>query len=110
MLSLSIDYSDHYAGFDGSITPYNFLRYADKQWRLYNSDLHFQNRLRHSQYMQIFNELGLRFLHVDPQPLPANYRELLSRVPLANDFRGFDETDLAITGAHFVLKSGLGSK
>ena len=104
LLSLSIDYADHYSRFDSSITPYNFLRYPENRWRLYNSHLHFQNRLRHSQYLEIFDEAGLGIVDVETAPLPPNYRQLLAAVPLAEEFREFEETDLAITGAHFVLK------
>jgi hypothetical protein len=54
VLSLKIDYSDHYANADLTISKYNFLRYSAAEWRKYNPSLHYQNRLRHCDYRKIF--------------------------------------------------------
>jgi len=50
--SFSIDYQDHFSYFDRTISVYNYLRFTEREWRRYNSSLHFQNRLRHHQYLQ----------------------------------------------------------
>lgn len=47
LMSLFIDYKDHYSYFDHSISAYNFLQYSDRKWMLFNPSLHYQNRLRH---------------------------------------------------------------
>ena len=61
-LSVVIDYSDHYSHTDRSISPLNYLQYSDKEWRKYNSSLHFQNRLRHQDYLDIFTEAGFKVI------------------------------------------------
>ena len=45
-----IDYKDHYASFDKSITPYNFYRYGGLAWMALNPPAHHQNRLRQTDY------------------------------------------------------------
>ena len=35
----------------------NFLRFSDRQWKPYQSRMLYQNRLRHSDYRRIFEEL-----------------------------------------------------
>ena len=56
--SFIIDYGDHYAYFDRSLTRYNFLGYSERHWRLYNSALQYQNRLRHSEYVALVRRSG----------------------------------------------------
>ena len=51
--SSRIDLSDHFAHFDRSLSPYNFLRYSDRAWGLANSSLLHQNRLRRPDYVRI---------------------------------------------------------
>ena len=54
--SLIIDYSDHYSHADKNISPLNYLKYSDKEWKKYNNQYLFQNRLRHQDYKNIFKE------------------------------------------------------
>jgi len=58
VLSFWINYSDHYSHTDKSITPFNFLKYSQQEWKKYNHYSHFQNRLRHSDFKKIFLEFG----------------------------------------------------
>lgn len=101
--SFFIDYSDHYSLLDISITPYNFLGYSERRWRLFNSALQFQNRLRHSQYVAMFDEAGFDVIEDRPTVPEAGVAALRS-VRLDPSFGRFDERDLATTGAHVVLR------
>lgn len=101
--SFVIDYSDHYSHFDASITPFNFLGYSDRRWRLYNSSLQFQNRMRHSEYVRLFDLAGFDVVDQTPS-VDARRLEELRSVPLAAEFSDFEELDLATTGAHVVLR------
>jgi len=58
----SIDYSDHYARSDQSVSRLNFLRYSDDQWRPFNSGKQYVNRLRHSDYLRLFREAGFTII------------------------------------------------
>jgi SAM-dependent methyltransferase len=98
-----IDYHDHYSSSDGEITPYNFLRFSPRRWRLFNSSLHFQNRLRHAEYRKLFLEAGFRVLEEETSEVGDRELEQLSSVPLWPEFREFDPAELAITQALLVL-------
>lgn len=101
--SFLVDYSDHYSHLDRSITPYNFLRYSERRWRLYNSPLQFQNRLRHSQYLAMIEAAGFEVLEAVPTVDEAG-RRTLRTVPLGQTFGEFAEDDLATTAGRIVVR------
>jgi hypothetical protein len=53
-----IDMRDHYSSFDRSISRLNFLRFPAPVWRLFNNRLHYQNRLRVSDYRALVEAAG----------------------------------------------------
>lgn len=53
-----IDMRDHYSSFDRSISRLNYLRYPEPVWRLFNNRLHYQNRLRVSDYRALMEAAG----------------------------------------------------
>jgi hypothetical protein len=104
VLSHFIDLSDHYSHFDGSLSPYNFLRYSDSQWRLLNNRLVFQNRLRVPAYRRLFSAAGLDLVDEDghtPQPV-ADIDSL--RLPAA--LRAQPAADILVTHAWFTAVVG----
>jgi hypothetical protein len=62
IVSAKIDYSDHYAHTDPSLSLLNYLQYSEEDWRKFNHKCHYQNRLRHYDYLKIFDECGFRVL------------------------------------------------
>ncbi|MGY4428599.1 hypothetical protein ACVWWO_001076 [Bradyrhizobium sp. F1.13.1] len=90
----SIDYSDHYARSDKSVSRLNFLRYSDEQWRPFNSGKQYVNRLRHSDYLRLFREAGFQIREessVIGEPPPG--------LEVAEQFRHYEPPDLfAIKG------------
>ncbi len=62
LISAVIDYSDHYAHTDKNIGLLNYLKFSSKEFKKYNHSSHFQNRLRHSEYENIFTELDYELL------------------------------------------------
>lgn len=62
IVSAQIDYSDHYAHTDRSITRLNYLRFSEEDWARHNHNFHYQNRLRHSHYRRIFLDAGFEIL------------------------------------------------
>ncbi len=88
-----IDLADHYAGFDGRITVYNFLRFSDRAWRRYNNRLHYQNRLRVNDYRALHEEAGW---HVTAEKNGSKPAEDLRSVPLDPRWAGYSETDLRV--------------
>lgn len=101
LLSFRINYEDHYSFFDGSIGRYNFLRYPAATWRRFNPALHFQNRLRHRDYLGLFEAAGYDLLEdehpaPDPENLGAVHQEFGSYLP----------EELAIPRATLVYRPG----
>jgi Methyltransferase domain len=107
LLSCSIDMKDHYSYFDGSIGPHNFLRFSDDAWRLANPSLHYQNRLRRSDYLRLFEEAGFAPQVVHEVTPTESELERLRGLPLAPRYAGMDEEDLGCMAMHVIaVKSG----
>jgi SAM-dependent methyltransferase len=104
LLSMLIDYEDHYGQRKGDAGIYNFLRFSDREWRKYNTSSHFQNRLRHSDYAALFAASGFETLEVEPLR-PDDWREQLARIDLADRFRTYELDDLGISRGRFLLRA-----
>lgn len=104
LLSMKIDYSDHWSHADRSISPWNFLRFDDEEWRRWNPPMHHQNRLRHSDYRRLFEDAGFTVLEEKPT-LRDGAEDAVREIPLARRFAGYDATDLATTAGRFVLRA-----
>lgn len=98
IVSAKIDYSDHYSHTDKSLSLLNFLKFDENTWKKYNHSCHFQNRLRHYDYVEIFNRCG--FVVVEESLVFAE-----KNVPSELDkaFKDRDEKWRA-TSAHIILK------
>jgi len=95
---------DHYVAFDKAISMVNFLKYSDRAWRfLGQSRLHYQNRLRCSEFLQLIRDRGLRLLWHDTR---TDHRSLqaLSHIRVAERFMNLSPEDLA-THVLMVLAS-----
>jgi len=54
-----IDYSDHFAHSDSSISAINFIKYTDAEWnKLAGNRYMYMNRLRHDDFLGIFGDAG----------------------------------------------------
>ena len=94
VMSHFIDLADHYAGFDPSITVFNFLRFSEPRWRWFNNALQYQNRLRVPDFRRIHAEAGWEVVSEDNACQPV---EVLRSVPLAKEFRHYREDDLLVS-------------
>jgi hypothetical protein len=101
LMSHFIDMADHYALFDREITRYNFLRWPEPAWRLFNNDLHYQNRLRLADFRALHEQRGFEVLEEENRKEPL---EVLRSVPLADRFAGYDEEDLAVYDSWMVSR------
>lgn len=99
IMSMKIDYSDHYSHSDATIGPYNFLQFSEKEWAQHNHVHHYQNRLRHSDYSKMFSAAGFKILHEEWTALPED--SILP--PLDDSFKHYLPTDLMRTEGYFVL-------
>lgn len=98
----NVDYKDHYSNFDSSITPYNFLSFSERTWKLFNPPAHYQNRLRHRDYVRLFEKLGFD-IECDVKQ-PENAMDMLNTVHIHPEISSkYTTEDLLPTGALFYL-------
>jgi SAM-dependent methyltransferase len=102
--SCRIDLQDHYAYFDRSLSRYNFLRFSDRTWALVNSPLHFQNRLRAPEYLELVREAGLELVVNNPSGPSEQGLVELEALPIAQRFRRYPPEELGVTILSFVAR------
>jgi SAM-dependent methyltransferase len=101
-LCFTIDYHDHYASADPGIGYFNFYRFGAREWRRYNPDMHYQNRMRHSDFIRLFEEEGLAIL--EQRPIFDTWTDRdYERVPLHPEFAHYSVEDLKTSNGFFLL-------
>jgi SAM-dependent methyltransferase len=104
IMSSRIDLRDHYSYFDASLSPYNFLRYSERAWRLYNSRLLYQNRLRRTDYVRAFTDAGFEIVEEMASSGDETALESLRELELAPRFRGYPLDELAVTALVVIAR------
>lgn len=105
LLSFIIDYRDHYSFFDKKISVYNFLRYPDFVWKFFNPSLHYQNRLRHKDYLKLIKDVGFEILEENIDNTTESDVEKIKDTPLARYFKEkYKINELIPQCAHLILK------
>jgi SAM-dependent methyltransferase len=104
LMSFRIDYQDHYAYFDHNISVYNFLQYSDKAWIWYSPELHYQNRLRHRDYMDLFQKSGFEVISERRRDGAEIDLQTISRLSLDAKHSAYSLPELAVRGALVVMR------
>ena len=93
---------DQYSYFDRSITPYNFLKFSEERWKLYNSPITWLNRMRIADYRELFGSLGFDITkEVNSSGAAAD----LHKIRLAPEFQKYSEADLLVLTSWLTAKS-----
>lgn len=94
-----IDYSDHFAHSDNSISQVNFLQYDSQQWsQLAGNRFMYMNRLRHSDYLALFEKAGLSVVSEDSLRDDRSFGLIESgKLPLSDSYANRDSQELATT-------------
>jgi SAM-dependent methyltransferase len=103
VMSVTIDYQDNWSYIDTGISGYNFLKYSEKEWKMYNPSVHYQNRLRHNDYLKIFEEAGFKIVKNKFRSPDANDIEVLKKLKIDNSFSEYSTEDLGIKDSEIVL-------
>jgi hypothetical protein len=90
-MSVIVCCQDNYSYGDPSLNRYNYLRYSDRQWRLYNPPIHLQNRLRYPDFVDVFERTGFEILE---KRVAAGAPDELECVDLAEKFFAYRRDDL----------------
>jgi SAM-dependent methyltransferase len=104
VMSFLIDYQDHYSYFDRGISGYNFLRYSDKAWTFFSPTLHYQNRLRHRDYLGLFREAGFEIVEERLREGTEADLKAIEQLPLAKRFRTYSLPELAVRNALITVR------
>lgn len=97
----NVNCGDHYAYFDRSITPINYLRFPEHKWRWWNNNLLYQNRLRPVDFVESAHRAGLEVVLDTHRPQP----ELLHRfaeLPIAEEFSHYSADQICCTSIDFA--------
>lgn len=103
VLSMTIDYQDHWSYFDKNISIYNYLKYSSREWKKYNPSLHYQNRMRHSDYLSLISQTDFKIVKEVPRLPNKIDKETLRNMEIAEEFKNYIFEDLTIRGSEIVL-------
>ena len=101
VMSHDVDMTDEYSYFDSSITPFNFLRFSDRAWRLINNPLIPLNRLRVSDFRKCFREAGFTVVE---EVVTRGDPKALASIRLAPRFARCDQSNLLFLKVWFVAR------
>jgi SAM-dependent methyltransferase len=109
LLINQLNYSDMFtvsSKTDKNITAINFLKYNDYEWDKYaGNKFMYTNRLRHDDFIGLFNDLGFTFVNVEPV-CDNTIFETLENKSINLDKRFCDKPNdiLSTTYAWFILR------
>jgi SAM-dependent methyltransferase len=104
VLSLRVDYQDHYWYFDARVDAFHFLRYSAAKWKRFNPGLHYQNRIRHAHFVDIIKNCGFVVVESDVAVPTREDLERIADTPLAPAFRAMAPEELAVRYANLTLR------
>lgn len=101
-----IDYSDHFAHSDTTISKINFLQYSNDEWDHFAGNRYmYMNRLRHDDFLEIFSQVGHKILETTLDTDQRSEMILASGgLQLNPRFRTKSLTTLAIIGSWIVSR------
>jgi hypothetical protein len=104
LVSFVIDYTDHYSYFDPKISGYNYLQYSDWKWALFNPSLHYQNRLRHADYLSLLRAIGFEVLEEHCSGGKAADLQVIQSLPLNKKFKRYTLEEIAVDAALVIAR------
>jgi|TARA_B110000483_G_C18206516_1_gene547973 SAM-dependent methyltransferase len=90
LLISCVDYSDHYAHIDKRLSNLNFLKYSNFIWNFFNPPNHYQNRIRHVDYIKILQKNN--FINIDE----SLTNETRLDIKPSSLYKKYKETDLLV--------------
>jgi SAM-dependent methyltransferase len=102
LLSYRADLEDHYSRVDGSVSRYNFLRFSDRAWSIFNPALHYQSRLRYPDYVRLTRAAGYEIVREQVSRPSEGDLAALGELDVAKRFRSYAAEDLGVRGLTIV--------
>jgi SAM-dependent methyltransferase len=104
VMSVTIDYQDNWSYVDSNITGYNFLQFSETEWKKYNPSIHYQNRLRHNDYLEIFENTGFTLVKENYRAADESDLHKLSNLIIDSSFSNFSMYELGIKDGEIVVR------
>lgn len=104
VVSFCVDYLDHYIKEGDPRTRYNYLKYSDAEWKKYNPPFHFQNRLRHVDYLRLYRIAGFDVMSDEKNCADDATKQALAAIEKHEKFSKYSLDDLSVSSAITVLR------
>jgi predicted SAM-dependent methyltransferase len=98
-----VNCGDHYAYSDASVTQINYLQYSEEEWKRWNPALHYQNRLRPKDFVEMASEAGFAVERAEYAPQKAML-DRLAKLNLAPEFQHYPASELASTSLTLIAR------
>lgn len=93
-----VDLKDHFFYGDSSISPMNFYKFSEDQWRKYAGNKYaYTNRMRVNHFKKIFEKFSPDYLFLEPD-IDLSLKEFVNSNEIHRDFKKIDESSLMTTG------------
>lgn len=97
----SVNCGDHYAYADRNIHQLNYLQFSDDDWRRWNNEFLYQNRLRAIDFVEMARAAGFAIEVDTSRPHPMRLQQL-DTIKVHPQFARYSREQLAITSIDFV--------
>jgi len=97
----SVNCGDHYAYADRRISQLNYLQFADRDWKIWNNEFLYQNRLRAIAFVDMARAAGFAIEVDTSRPHPMRLKQL-DAVRVHPQFARYSRDQLAITSIDFL--------
>jgi ubiquinone/menaquinone biosynthesis C-methylase UbiE len=97
----SVNCGDHYAYADRTIHQLNYLQFSDDDWRVWNNEFLYQNRLRAVDFVDMARATGFTIEIDTSRPHPMRLQQL-DTIKVHPQFARYSREQLAITSIDFI--------
>jgi SAM-dependent methyltransferase len=97
----SVNCGDHYAYADRSINQLHYLQYSETEWRKWNNQFLYQNRLRAIDFVEMAKRAGFS-IEIDTSRASPERLKQLDAITVDPSFARYPREQLAITSIDFV--------
>lgn len=91
-----------------NIGLYNFSSFSEATFRFYTSKIHYQDRMRHSDYEDLCMRAGFRIVE-QYYEIPSTAVQEIGAIGLNERFKRYEADDLMKIHGHFVLRRADGN-
>ena len=100
-----IDMSDHFQHQDNLISRINFLRFSENDWtNIAGNQFAYCNRLRASDYLNLFNELGFDTIHMEKIIDEDSMGKIQDGFKINKKFNSYKLEDICTTSLKLMLR------